>query len=78
MKYLKSRFAGASGFVAKGTVLGSGLLISAASYAAPVTIDVTDLLATLALAIITIVSVCTAAISIVVVIKVFKYVRAAF
>lgn len=75
MQKLKNMF---SGTVAKVSA-GTGLMVAAAtSHAAGVTIDVADVVATLAGAIITVTAVCTAAISIVVVIRVFKYVRSAF
>lgn len=75
MQKMKNMFSGA---VAKVSI-GTGLMVLAgASQAAAVNIDVADVVATLAAAIITVTSVCTAAISIVVVIRVFKYVRSAF
>jgi len=75
MQKLKNMF---SGTVAKVSV-GTGLMVAAAaSQAAAITVDMADVLATLAAAVITVTAVCTAAISIVVVIRVFKYVRAAF
>jgi len=75
MQKLKSMFFGAVGKVS----IGTGLMVAAAtSQAAAITIDMADVLATLAAAVITVTAVCTAAISIVVVIRVFKYVRAAF
>lgn len=60
-----------------GTAVGL-MAVAGLSQAAAIDIDVADVVATLAGAIITVTAVCTAAISIVVVIKVFKYVRAAF
>lgn len=75
MKKLKSMFSSTVGKVSVGT----GLMVAAAtSQAAAVTVDMGDVLSTLAAAVITVTAVCTAAISIVVVIRVFKYVRAAF
>ncbi|WP_397378580.1 major capsid protein [Pseudomonas sp.] len=64
--------------VAKAVVGGSALALAGTSFADGIKIDMADVLSTLGLAIVTVTSVCTAAISIVVVIRVFKYVRAAF
>lgn len=75
MQKIKNMFSGA---VAK-TSVGVGLMTAAAvSQAAAVTVDMADVLTTLGGAVITVTAVCTAAISIVVVIRVFKYVRSAF
>jgi len=54
-------------------------LIAASNFAsaAPIDIDVGDVTATLAAAVITVTAVCTAALSIVVVVRVFRYVRGA-
>lgn len=75
MKQIKSLF---SRNLAKAVVGASALAVAGSSFAAGITIDMADVLSTLALAIVTVTAVCTAAISIVVVIRVFKYVRAAF
>lgn len=57
----------------------TGLMVAAGNAsAAAISIDMGDVIATLAAAVVTVTAVCTAAISVVVVIKVFKYVRAAF
>ncbi len=62
----------------KGGALAGGLVLATQSQAAAFTVDMSDVLATLAAAVITVTAVCTAALTITVAIKVFKYVRAAF
>lgn len=58
--------------------LAAGLIAaSSLASAAPIDIDVTDVTSTLSAAVITITAVCTAALSIVIVVRVFKYVRSA-
>jgi len=58
--------------------LAAGLLAASNfASAAAINIDVEDVVGTLGAAIITVTAVCTAALSIVVVVRVFKYVRAA-
>jgi hypothetical protein len=62
----------------KGGLVAGGLMLATQSHAAAINIDVTDVIASLAAAVITVTAVCTAALAIVVAVKVFKYVRSAF
>lgn len=58
--------------------LAAGLIAaSSLASAAPIEIDAGDIITTLGAAVITVTAVCTAALSIVVVVRVFKYVRGA-
>lgn len=63
--------------VAHAVVAGSLLAATNVAMAAPIDIDADDIVQTLGLAVITVTAVCTAALSIVVVVRVFKYVRTA-
>lgn len=75
MQQLKAMF---KSVPAKAGLAAGAMIVAGQAFAEATPIDVSDVIATLAAAVITVTAVCTAALTVVVVIKVFKYVRAAF